>query len=227
MATRRANAGEPVFRLRPCVLCHALFVICRSCDRGQRYCNGGCRFSAWREQRRQANRRHQRSPGGRADHRDRQRAYRKRCAQRRWAALGSAAAGKSAVTECVSNAQLRVVGPSILSSAFPSPALPRSLPPSHNETLTPKNVTDKASATLTSPDMMAARDSGSASAMSLSSSVAKTGHRRWLPGQKPDRELVSDGLRCMICGRCGYFVDPFPPFHFPQRRLAFDDQCES
>jgi hypothetical protein len=223
MATRRANAGELVFRLRACVLCHALFVICRSCDRGQRYCNRWCRFWAWCEQRRQANRRHQRSPEGRADHRDRQRAYRKRCAQRRWAALGRTT-GESIVSECVGNAQFQVVGPSILSSALPSPALPRSLPPSQSKTVTPQNVTDKTSVTVTSPGMIAAWDSGSASAMPLSSSVAKAGHRRRLLGQKPDGELVSGELRCMVCGRRSNFVDPFPPFHFPKRRFDFDDQ---
>jgi hypothetical protein len=183
MATRRANAGEPILRLRPCVLCHALFVICRSCDHGQRYCQGWCRFWAWREHRRQANRRHQRSPEGRADHRDRQRAYRKRCAQRRWTVL-TGTAGKSAVTE--------------------------SLSPSPRETVTPKSVTDTTSLTLTSADMMAARNSGSATAAPLSCSAAKVG-QRLRPRQKPDGKLEFGWLRCIVCGRCGRFVDPFPP----------------
>lgn len=220
MATRRTNTSELVLRLRACVLCHALFFICRSCDRGQRYCSVWCRFWAWREQRRQANRRHQRSRDGRADHRDRQRAYRKRCAQRRWGALG----GQSAVSECVGNVPLQVE-PRVLSNTLSSQDLPRSLPASQNETVSPKNVTDTTSPTLTSSAMIATRDSGSASAMPLRFSVAKTGSRRWLPGQKLDRELVPDGLRCMICGRCGYFVDPFPSFHFPTRRFDFDDEC--
>lgn len=215
MATRQANAGELVLRLRACILCYALFVICRSCDHGQRYCCCWCRFLAWREQRRRANRRHQSSPEGRDDHRDRQRAYRKRCAQRRWAALGGSA-GESAVTESVGNAQLRVVEPSIPNDAVSSQALPRSLPPSQDETVIPKNVTDTPSATLTSPDMMAAGNSGSATATPLRSFVAKAGHRLGPPEKKPDGELRLGGLvRCMICGRLGRFVDPFPPFHFP------------
>ena len=78
MAERR----EVVFRLRRCRACNAVFVICYSCDRGQRYCCQGCRLPALREQRRRANRRHQHTPGGRLDHRDRQREYRKRCAQK-------------------------------------------------------------------------------------------------------------------------------------------------
>jgi hypothetical protein len=78
-----AERGKGVFRLRRCRACNAAFVICRSCDRGQCYCSPECRAAARREQRRRANRRHQHSPEGRLDHRDRQREYRKRCAQRR------------------------------------------------------------------------------------------------------------------------------------------------
>ena len=220
MATRRANVGEAVFRLRPCVLCHALFVICRSCDRGQRYCNAWCRLSAWCEQLRQANRRHQKSPEGRADHCDRQRAYRKRCAQRRWAGLGGKA-GESAVTECVGNAQLQVVELSALSGVVSSQTPPRSLLPSQSETLASKSVTDKAFATLTSSDMMAAGNSGSATAAPLSCSVAKAGQQLRSPGQMPDGKLDCGWLRCIVCGRRGWFVDPFPPFHSPKRRLDF------
>ncbi len=69
-----------VLRMRTCrwSACSALFWICRSCDRGQGYCSEDCRSAQRRRQRRAANRRHQRSPEGRADHRDRQRAYRER-----------------------------------------------------------------------------------------------------------------------------------------------------
>ena len=55
-----------------------MFWLCRHCDRGQRYCSLTCRAEARLRQRRQANQRHQRSPEGRLDHRDRQRAYRER-----------------------------------------------------------------------------------------------------------------------------------------------------
>ena len=55
-----------------------MFYLCRYCDRGQRYCSTRCREKALRLQRRDANRRHQQSPEGRADHRDRQREYRLR-----------------------------------------------------------------------------------------------------------------------------------------------------
>ena len=69
-----------VFRLRSCRAagCGALFWICRRCDRGHRYCSVRCRQQVRRQQCREANRRHQQSPEGRLDHRDRQRAYRRR-----------------------------------------------------------------------------------------------------------------------------------------------------
>ena len=72
------HSGEVVLRQRSCRKCHAVFWICSHCDRGQRYCSSFCRVPARRQQRRRANRRHQRSPEGRADHRDRQREYRHR-----------------------------------------------------------------------------------------------------------------------------------------------------
>jgi hypothetical protein len=82
-----AGKDTDLLRLRLChgYGCYTLFWICRHCDRGQRYCSPPCRASALREQRRQANHRYQQSLAGRQDHRDRQRAYRKRCAQRHWA----------------------------------------------------------------------------------------------------------------------------------------------
>jgi hypothetical protein len=78
------HAGEPVhpdevvLRQRSCRRCDAVFWICPHCDRGQRYCSAFCGVPARRQQRRRANRRHQQSPEGRADHRDRQREYRHR-----------------------------------------------------------------------------------------------------------------------------------------------------
>ena len=72
--------GETVLRQRVCrgSGCQAVFWICPHCDRGQRYCSPTCRAAARLQQRRCANCRHQRSPEGRLDHRDRQRAYRRR-----------------------------------------------------------------------------------------------------------------------------------------------------
>lgn len=71
---------EKLFRQRFCQAsnCGALLFICSRCDRGQRYCSSACRKQARREQWRAASRRHQQSPQGRLDHRDRQRSYRQR-----------------------------------------------------------------------------------------------------------------------------------------------------
>ena len=78
------GAREELLRQRICrgAGCGVAFWICRHCDRGHRYCGERCRRKARRQQRRAANRRHQQSPEGRLDHRDRQRAYRERCRHR-------------------------------------------------------------------------------------------------------------------------------------------------
>jgi len=151
-----ADQDEVVFRQRVCRGCNAVFCICRSCDRGQRYCDLRCRLPALREQRRRANCRHQHSPEGRLDHRDRQREYRKRCAQRR--------------------------------------------------------VTDTSSLALTSPGNISGCDSGldktvirvAGTATSLGCGAFATRRRR---SEKHSPCL----LRCVVCGRSGRFVDPFPP----------------
>jgi hypothetical protein len=79
-----ADGQELPFYQRRCHAqgCAAVFFICRSCYRGQRYCSEPCRQLARRQQRRAANRRHQQSPEGRLDHADRQREYRLRVAGR-------------------------------------------------------------------------------------------------------------------------------------------------
>jgi hypothetical protein len=75
-----AAAPHTVFRQRFCKAadCRALFCICSNCDRGQLYCSNECRRRSRLEQLRAARRRHQQSAEGRDDHRDRQRAYRRR-----------------------------------------------------------------------------------------------------------------------------------------------------
>jgi hypothetical protein len=86
------SAAEP-FRQRFCRAtgCGARFFLCRACDRGQRYCSAACRVQARTQQLRRARQRHQRSRAGRFDHRDRQRAYRRRLAVRRHATVTTSA----------------------------------------------------------------------------------------------------------------------------------------
>jgi len=66
-----------------CGDCGALFYLCQSCYRGQRFCDDGCRRPASQGQRRAANRRHRRSPEGCLDARDRARRQRDRDRARR------------------------------------------------------------------------------------------------------------------------------------------------
>ena len=131
--------GEVILRQRVCrgSGCHAVFWICQHCDRGQHYCSLACRTAARLQQRRSANCRHQRSLEGRLDHRDRQRAYRRRQAQARVTGQGS----------------LSIISPAPCGCGTPGPTR-----------------------------------------------IAQS----W-PAQQPVRLLC-----CIICGRKGCFVDPFP-----------------
>jgi len=86
MATPDDGLRPQVCRNGPC---RTLFFLCPSCDHGQRYCSLPCRQHARLRQRRCANRRHQQSPEGRLDPRDRQRRYRRRQIQTRVTDQGS------------------------------------------------------------------------------------------------------------------------------------------
>ena len=65
-------------RQKSCRHCNRLFAICAACDRGHAYCSPRCRAAGRRRSARAARARHPRSPEGRLDHRDQQRAYRDR-----------------------------------------------------------------------------------------------------------------------------------------------------
>jgi len=127
-----------------------VFWICRHCDRGQCYCSPACRDQARIEQRRRANCRHQRSPEGRLDHRDRQREYRTRC-----------------------RARTRVTDQGSLPIASSG-----NMPEWDMET-TPMVVPPSPAAVLARPGPL---------------------------------------LHCIVCGRSGRFVDPFPRFRFLRER---------
>ncbi len=75
--------AEEVMRQRRCGGCERLFYVCSSCDRGHRYCSARCQAQHRTQSLRAARQRHQLSPEGRLDHRDRQRTYRARQQQRR------------------------------------------------------------------------------------------------------------------------------------------------
>lgn len=61
-----------------CACCKRVFHICEADYRGQRYCSDVCREYGDTLRKRRARAWHQSSEEGRADHRDRQRAYRER-----------------------------------------------------------------------------------------------------------------------------------------------------
>jgi hypothetical protein len=75
--------AEELMRQRRCGDCERLFYVCPSCDRGHRYCSERCQAQHRTKSLRAARQRHQLSPEGRLDHRDRQRTYRARQQQRR------------------------------------------------------------------------------------------------------------------------------------------------
>lgn len=63
-------------RLFQCPWCGEEVVVCRPCDRGQRYCSEECRVAARRKSWREGSRKYQAREEGRANHRRRQKRYR-------------------------------------------------------------------------------------------------------------------------------------------------------
>lgn len=74
------SVDELSCRLFICVRCACQVLICRRCDRNQIYCMGNCAQEARRDKQREARRRYQASPVGRAMHTERSRRYRARVA---------------------------------------------------------------------------------------------------------------------------------------------------
>ena len=86
-AERRLSAGrtcgpacveEASCRMFLCARCRCQVLVCRRCDRGQIYCVGTCAQEARRDRQREARRRYQATPRGRALHAERNRRYRAR-----------------------------------------------------------------------------------------------------------------------------------------------------
>ena len=65
-------------RFERCGLCQLVFCVCRPCYRGQGFCGPPCKVAARTKSKRAARARHRQSPEGRLDHRDHERARRKR-----------------------------------------------------------------------------------------------------------------------------------------------------
>ena len=71
-------ADEASCRLFLCGRCRSQVLVCRKCDRGQIYCFGTCAQEARCKNQREARRRYQATPRGRAMHAARSRRYRAR-----------------------------------------------------------------------------------------------------------------------------------------------------
>jgi len=72
------SADEVSCRFFLCGRCRSQVLVCRRCDRGQIYCVGTCAQEARRDKQREARRRYQATPRGRAMHAARNRRYRAR-----------------------------------------------------------------------------------------------------------------------------------------------------
>jgi hypothetical protein len=71
-------ADEACCRMFLCARCRSQVLVCRRCDRGQIYCVGTCAQEARHDHQREARRRYQATPRGRATHAARSRRYRAR-----------------------------------------------------------------------------------------------------------------------------------------------------
>ncbi len=78
LTCRDACRDKVSCRIFLCVCCRRQVLVCRRCDRGQIYCTGTCAQKARREKQRNARRRYQATPRGRAMHAERNRRYRVR-----------------------------------------------------------------------------------------------------------------------------------------------------
>jgi len=69
-------------RLYHCCRCHAQVIVCRHCDRGQRYCTAGCSQAARKESTRRAGTKYQGTRPGRLNNAARQQRFRERQQQK-------------------------------------------------------------------------------------------------------------------------------------------------
>ena len=69
-------------RLYQCTRCHAQVIICSRCDRGQRYCNGGCAQTARADSLKRAGKKYQSGRSGRFNNATRQKHYREQKQQK-------------------------------------------------------------------------------------------------------------------------------------------------
>ena len=69
-------------RLYQCCRCYAQVIVCRQCDRGQRYCTGGCSSAARKESIKRAGEKYRATRRGRINNAARQQRHRERQQQK-------------------------------------------------------------------------------------------------------------------------------------------------
>ena len=108
----KTDRGAEGLRVRRCFdpTCNTLFTVCRSCDRGQRYCSEACRKRMRQQQLRAAGRRYQASEVGRQNHCQRQQAHRQRQCQPRVTHQGPASITTPHQTQPISLSRCTVCG---------------------------------------------------------------------------------------------------------------------
>jgi hypothetical protein len=107
-------ADQPIegLRVRRCFdpTCNALFTICVSCDRGQRYCSDACRKRMRQQQMRASGRRYQTSAVGKRNHCQRQQSYRQRRCQPRVTHQGPASITTPPQPQPISHSRCLICG---------------------------------------------------------------------------------------------------------------------
>src|ERR1700704_6194819 len=124
--------GMFLLRLERCLGCQSLFLICRCCYHGHTYCSDDCRKPARTLQLRGIRAAHQASPGGRKDHRDRNRELRKRDRElrKRAASMTSRPTAFLKTSPHSTKVLVRLDGNEVLKAALLTPRTPhpRALP---------------------------------------------------------------------------------------------------
>src|SRR3954469_21954157 len=206
--------GKLLLRLERCLRCQGVFPICRSCYHGQAYCSDDCRKPARTSQLRALRAAYQASPGGREDHRDRNRELRKRDRELR---------KRAASITSVMDQGSEILAPS---SSVCLPQGPTSLMSSELE-VEGRNHDDDDST-----------DSVSDNEPTLDEGSGEAGRRRGVEGGLADAEdatppsvadaprgdgtlVPGSGARCAVCHRGGVVVSAWPSRRpVPERRYG-------
>jgi hypothetical protein len=141
-----ACPDEASCRMFLCARCRSQVLVCRRCDRGQIYCVGTCAQEGRRDRQREARRRYQATPRGRAMHAGRNRRYRARQRHVTDHGLAKVGDGGPSLEGCRPNAAVQQTAtsapalPSLRAPGFPisAPISPSSSTPSSEDAPYPR-----------------------------------------------------------------------------------------